>query len=360
MIGTLIQDTIDGLRRMRFSPKHRTDFYKQLAMLLKNGAKQRDALSKLRDVFSLNGEKPNNIKAVVADDCLAALSDGEKLADALGDWAPYEEVATIAAGERSNSGPHVGFLRAALLLKRKVMMRKAVVGALSYPAVLLAALLGVLYYISVTVMPTLMSMTKEAEWDTSTYVMAGMANLIGHHATEVMLCVGGGVLFVLWSMNNLVGIPRVYFDRFPPWSIARMVRGATFLYNFGVLQASNVKALQILDDDLERANPYMAERLEGAKMGVKLGKNLGEALYDAGYEFPSRQAIEYLRLIVTLDGGPEQLMEFADDWMTDTIEQVGALGSMIGNLALLSIFAVMGLVISGMSSVAMKALGVGV
>ena len=95
-------------------------------------------------------------------------------------------------------------------------------------------------------------------------------------------------------------------------------------------------------------------------MGVKLGKNLGEALYDAGYEFPSRQAIEYLRLIVTLDGGPEQLMEFADDWMTDTIEQVGALGSMIGNLALLSIFAVMGLVISGMSSVAMKALGVGV
>jgi len=359
MIGDLVQDSLDSLRRLRFGAASRTDFYKQLAMLIKNGVKQKEALAKLYDVFSLNGEQPNNIKAIVADECITALTEGDKLSEALEDWVPYEEAATISAGERSTEGPQLGYERAALLVQRKSSMRKAVVSALTYPAVLTVALIGVLYYISVKVMPTLMNMTKEEDWDTSTYVMAWLADLIGHHAM-LLGCLGvAGIVFVIWSFNNLTGIARVYLDRLAPWSIVRMVRGATFVYNFGLLQATGIKAIKILEDELERTNPYMEERLAGAKQGVKLGKNIGDALLDSGYEFPSRQAIEYLRLIVSLDGGAQQLMAFADDWMDHTIEQVTIIGNMIGNLALLGVFLVMGLLISGMSSVALKALAVG-
>ncbi|WP_233176949.1 type II secretion system F family protein [Ralstonia sp. ASV6] len=354
----MIQDAWDGLRRLRFSADDRIDFYKQIALLLKNGVKPLDALSTLWGVFSLNGEKPNVIKAVVADDCMAALAAGDSLADALEAWAPYEEVATIAAGERGNS-EHGGFLRAALLVQRKKQIQATVVKALSYPAVLLIALAGSLQYIAAKVVPAMLNMTKKADWDTSTYIMAGMANVIANHWFELLVCAAVMGVFVLWSWNNLTGILRVYLDRLPPWSVGRMLRGATFVYNFGVLQASNVKPIQILEDDIKRANPYMLERLEAAKSGVRMGKNIGEALFDAGYEFPSRQAIEYLRIIVSLDGGAEQLMEFSDDWMKKTIEDVEKLGAFIGNLILLGVFSVMGLLITGLGAVGMQAIGAG-
>ncbi|HEP6430534.1 TPA: type II secretion system F family protein [Burkholderia cenocepacia] len=344
-------------RRSRFSSKERSSFYSKLGMLTKNGLTLKTALSTLHNVFSENGTKPNRIKAIVTEECLAGQRAGKEIALTLMDWVPYEEAATIAAGARSEGGQHTALLRARQIVKRKSEMRKLLTKALSYPTMLWVAMAGLLYYTSKTVMPNLIRMTKPENWDMTAQIMSVMANVVGEHGKLVLLLIFAVVAAVIWSVGHVTGLPRVYLDRVPPWSIVRTVRGATFLYNFGVLQASGVKALSILHSELKHANAYMKERIEGAIMGVKNGRNIGEALHLAGHEFPSREAIEYLRVIAPLNGGPEQMMEFAEDWMAESMEQVEAIAAVLGNLSLIAVFGVMGFLLSGAGAIGMQAMG---
>ncbi|KVV07494.1 type II secretion system F family protein [Burkholderia ubonensis] len=360
MFDWLIDSTLeiaDFYRRGRFNAKERSSFYSKLGMLTKNGLNLKMALTTLYGVFSENGTKPNRIKAIVADECLAGQRAGKDIATTLMDWVPYEEAATIAAGARSEKGQHEALLRARQIVKRKAEMRKLLTKALSYPTLLWVAMAGLLYYTSKTVMPNLIRMTKPENWDITAQIMSVMANIVGEHGKLVLCVIFSIVACVIWSIGHVTGLPRVYLDRIPPWSIVRTVRGATFLYNFGVLQASGVKGLTILHGELKHANAYMKERIEGAIMGVKNGKNIGEALHLAGHEFPSREAIEYLRVIAPLNGGPEQMMEFAEDWMADSMEQVEAIAAVLGNLSLIAVFGVMGFLLSGAGSIGMQAMG---
>ncbi|MBN3729337.1 type II secretion system F family protein [Burkholderia sp. Tr-20390] len=353
----LALELAEWYRRGRFSSKDRSSFYSKLGMLTKNGLTLKAALTTLHNVFSEGGTKPNKIKAIVAEECLAGQRAGKDIASTLVDWVPYEEAATIAAGARSEQGQHEALLRARQIVKRKAEMRKLMTKALSYPTMLWVAMGGLLYYTSKTVMPNLIRMTKPESWDVTAQIMSVLANIVGVHGELVLLVVFSVIGAVIWSIGHVTGLPRVYLDRLPPWSIVRTVRGATFLYNFGVLQASGDKAITILHNELKHANAYMRERVEGAIMGVKNGKNIGEALHMAGHEFPSREAIEYLRVIAPLNGGPEQMMEFAEDWMADSMEQVEAIAAMLGNLSLIAVFGVMGFLLSGAGAIGMQAMG---
>ncbi|CAE6793740.1 hypothetical protein R70006_04971 [Paraburkholderia domus] len=357
MLGTIIEGVLDGYRRSRFSSKDRSSFYSKLGLLLKNGLKLQDALATLHLVFSVRGKKPNRIKAIVAEECLSGQSKGKELSETLLNWVPYEEAATIAAGSRSTQGGHEALLRAKKIVKRKAEMRKVLVKSLTYPAVLWLAMGGLLYFVSKTAMPQLVKMTKPQDWDTSAKIMNLMSNIVGHHGPEVLLVIGAIIAWVIWSTRHVNGIARVYLDRIPPWSILRMVAGATFMYNYGVLQASGVKAIDILENERRHATPYMIERIDGAIMGVTNGRNIGEALYLSGHEFPSLEAIEYLTVIASLDGGPEQMMEFAEDWMGESLEEVEAIAAVLANLSIIAIFGVMGFILSGASAIGMQALG---
>jgi type II secretory pathway component PulF len=357
MIANFIEGALDWYRRSQFTAKDRVSFYGKLALLQKNGIKLKESLETLKNIFSEGGRKPNRIKAIVAEECLSAQRDGDELSLALQDWVPYEEASTIAAGSASSKGIHESLLRAKKIVTRKSEMRKLLVKSLSYPAVLWMSMFGLLYYAAKNVMPQLIKMTKPENWDTSAQIMNVLTIVVGQHGSAVLIAATLGVGTVIWTMRNVTGIVRVYLDRVPPWSILRMVYGTAFVSNYGVLQASGIKPVVILEAEARNANPYMRERLEGALMGLKNGLNIGEALDRSGHEFPSREAIEYLRVIANLDGGPEQMMEFAEDWSSEVMEEVAAIAATLGNVSVFAIFAVMGFLLSGASTIGMQALG---
>lgn len=67
--------------------------------------------------------------------------------------------------------------------------------------------------------------------------------------------------------------------------------------NIGALLGSGVqelKALQILNGF---APPWLQERIEAAMECMSEGDSLGRALRNSGYDFPSREAVNYLSLL---------------------------------------------------------------
>jgi len=357
MLDDILGSFLFAFDKLRFGGDQRRMFYAHLAMLLRNGMNLPAALTRLLSVYSFNGSKPNRVKALVAKECIDGLASSDTIPDSLMDWIPYDEHATIAAGLKGDGGIEKALGRASELVKRKAIMRSVLSKKLSYPAIQAVALCALLYYISKKALPQILQMTDKSHWDFTAYAMDVCATVVGDYGSVllvVMLVIAG---FTIWSINNLTGSARLWLERIPPWSIVRRTRGATFFYNYGLLQFSGEKGLDILKGFLENANPYMAERINGAIKGVKNGKNIGDALYLAGYEFPSREAVEFVRAIAGLEGGHESMMTFASEWMDQTVEEVSILADTMALLVQLANFATIAFVLAGSSSIGGAALG---
>jgi len=202
----------------------------------------------------------------------------------------------------------------------------------------------------------MLKMTKPDQWDYSAWMMATVSNVVGNYG---LLLLGIGVvivLFTIWSIPNLTGAVRLKFESLPPWSVVREMWGATFLFNYALLLSSGRMGKQILLDGIETANPYMTERMLGALTAVKNGKNIGEALYLAGYNFPSREAVEFTRAIAGQEGGQEALMQFTTEWMDETVRKVSVLADSLNVFVMLFNFSVLISVLMGASSIGMTAI----
>jgi type II secretory pathway component PulF len=344
------------IQRSLFVGDERRTFFLQLSMLMRNGLMGKLALLKLVEVYGNNDSNPHSTKAVVAKECLDGLGESATVPDTLYEWVPYDEYQVINAAMSAKGGIAAGLQRAADLVERKGRMRGVLIAKLSNPAVQFVSVLGLLYYISSHALPQMLKMTKPDQWDFSAWMMAMVAEMVGNYG---LVLLGAGVvlvLFMIWSIPNLTGVPRLWVEPIPPWSIVRETWGATFLYNYALLQSSGKMGKQILLEGIETANPYMAERMLGALTAVKNGKNIGEALHLAGYNFPSRAAVQFTRAIAGQEGGQEALMQFTTEWMDETVRKVSALADTLNVFVMLFNFTVLISVLMGASSIGMTAI----
>lgn len=357
----MLIDVFDSVRfridRLRLNGDERKMVYTHLAMLMRNGLSQQEALARLVAVYGREGKRPGAIKAVVCRECLEGLSASDTVADTLSDWVPYDEHSTIAASANADGGFQQGLTRAKELVERKQRMSAVLRKKLSEPLVQALALLGLMFYLAHNALPQILKMTSKDQWGFSAYAMDFIANYVGNYGI-VWLCILIALsIFTLWSINNLTGRFRLILESVPPWSIVRRLRGSAFLYNFGMLQSSGVMGMTILKGFLEYSNPYMTERINGAIVGVKNGKSIGEALYQAGYEFPSREGVEFARAIGGLKEGHDALKIFAMEWMDQTVEDVSAIADGIALLVQLANIGTIALVFMGAGSIGSAAFG---
>lgn len=313
----------DAWHRLFFGACQRLKIYRSVATLLKNRVPLKPALLTCFDVYSTGGKKTHRIEAIVLQDCLTALDQGCALAEALRRWLPFDEYSAIAAGQRSARLAEA-LLRAADMIRRKEMMHKAAIHATAYPAFLLMTVGISFYVIAAHVMPKLLRMMPPHQWSASVRLLNWLTQWIAQHGAWLLLGMGA-LLSAFWiSLPRLTGRVRALLDRLPPWSMYRIVHGATFLYNVGVLLEANVPKVELLDMMRTHASPYLRERIDGALRGVKDGLDLGNALAASGHHFPSAEAIAYIRIMGSLRGGDAQLKQFSEEWLEDSIAKLNA------------------------------------
>lgn len=224
---------------------------------------------------------------------LDKVEHGATLADAMRTWGrPFDEllVNLVRAGEASGRLPDV-LTQAAELLDRSLAMRRAITGALVYPAFLfvlvLIAVVVLVTFIMPMVLKTIEGTGVKLPW--STLALKALADFVG--AYWWLLGLAGAGLVVLWQRLRSRPSSRYTMDKLAlklplvgpmltEAAVARLTRTLSTLVRAGlpVLQGLRLTSATITNSALRRSLADVAEQ-------VSTGKTIADPMEKSGY-FP--------------------------------------------------------------------------
>jgi len=297
-----VQESAGAARRADFAIWSRprvediTVFTRDLALLLKAGARINDALELLAQDMDIGRLRPTVGKI------RAAVLAGESFAEAISKHPalfPPMYVALVRVGEASGTLDHILEVLGAERVRAEGLRRK-LADALRYPAFVLFAASAVMFFFLLFVLPQFATVLRDfnAKLDPVVATFLALSDVLRGH-TDVVLAtavvvLGGGVLIVRRPVTRLAFVR--FAARLPLIrSVLTFHRTALFCRNLGVLLASGVTlttTLRILADMMAT----MGDSSVWTKMvdRVRHGGKLSDAL-TATAALPA-MAIRMLRL----------------------------------------------------------------
>jgi general secretion pathway protein F len=328
-----------------------TTFTRDLALLLKAGARLDDALELLSGDADVGKMRP-----VVAK-LRAALLSGESLADAVADHPalfPPMYGALVRVGELSGTLDQVLEMLGAERARSEAMRRK-LTDAMQYPAFVLMAAAGVMLFFMLFVLPQFSSVLQDfgAKQDTTLGQFIKVSDFLRANATAAMLITAAVIAGAWWLLSRpgAGAALMTAISRIPGIStIFQMYRTSLFCRNLGVLLGSGVNltaTLRILVDIM--AATGSEDTWIAAADRVRHGGKLSDAL-SVTTSLPP-MAVRMLRLgeetgqLPTLAG---RVAEFYEAKLQRSLDRVVAV---VGPLAIVTISTVVGgLIVSVMTA----------
>ncbi len=351
MRPTHIKHTLNhAVLRMQFNASARVEFYETLSLLIENRVLLNDALREISKIASANGKHPKHPQALVSHDCMQSVAEGQPLSLALKKWTNVQETALLAAGEKT------GNLRQAFddlirLINARQQIKTAVLSAALYPAVLIGLACVLLNTVANQLVPKLVKTTDPQTWQGAAALLYQMAQFVTAYGKFTLAITLTFVLAIFITLPYLRGALRIFLDQIPPWSIYRMLHGATFLISLANLLRARIKLQDALLLLAAHAKPWLKERIEAALYGARIGANFGEALSRTGYAFPDKKAIQYLMILANQDGFDEAMSRFAQRWLQQSIQRIQAVAKAALACGVLAIGVLMLIVIAGASGI---------
>jgi len=328
-----------------------TTFTRDLALLLKAGARLDDALELLAGDADVGRLRP------VIGKLHAALLSGESLADALAAYPglfPPMYSALVRVGEVSGTLDQVldmlGAERA-----RSEQMRRKLTDAMQYPAFVLVAAVGVMLFFILFVLPQFSSVLQDfgTKSDTALSAFIKLSEFLRANATAAMLGAAAAIAGSWWLlrragiraaiMNALSRLPGV-------GTIFQFYRTSLFCRNLGILLGSGVNltaTLRILVDIMAVTGSEAS--WSAAADRVRHGGKLSDALSVASSLPP--MAVRMLRLgeetgqLPALSG---RVAEFYEAKLQRSLDRIVGI---VGPLAIVTISTVVGgLIVSVMTA----------
>ena len=301
-IDTIVEETSSAIRRSDFAlwgrarPEDVTVFTRDLALLLKAGARINDALELLSQDIDIG-----RLRASVAKIRSAVLA-GESFADAIARHPalfPPMYVALVRVGEASGTLDHILEVLGAERVRSEALRRK-LADAVRYPVFVLFAAFAVLLFFLLFVLPQFAAVLRDfnAKLDPVVSTFLALSDMLRSHTDAVL----AGALVVLLSVilaarraGARAAVVRVA-SRLPLIrSVLGFHRTALFCRNLGVLLASGVAlttTLRILADMMATLGD--AGIWNKTVERVRHGGKLSEALLDTA-ALPA-MAVRMLRL----------------------------------------------------------------
>lgn len=155
------------------------------------------------------------------------------------------------------------------------------------------------------------------------------------------------VITISIIMRLYVGRGRKYIDKFPPFSVYRLVVGCSFLYSVNALSRAGIQHAKSLEITQKFAAPYLKYRIERILSYMNQGQSLGEAIMSINLDFPDKDFIDQLELYASqgvLDEMFEQVVLDMRAEGRDFIEKQGAVIKYAGLIlnSLILLFAAIG------------------
>jgi general secretion pathway protein F len=328
-----------------------TTFTRDMALLLKAGARLDDALELLANDTDVGRLRP------VVGKLRAALLSGESLAGAIADHPslfPPMYVALVRVGEVSGTLDQVLEMLSAERARAEQMRRK-LTDAMQYPAFVLVASVGVMLFFILFVLPQFSSVLQDfgAKSDSALSSFIKLSDFLRANATSVLLASAGCVASIWWLLRRPGAGAAVVtaISRIPGIAgIFQFYRTTLFCRNLGVLLGSGVNltgTLRILVDIMAVTGSVATWSLAADR--VRHGGKLSDAL-SASNSLPP-MAVRMLRLGEETGQLPSLAGRVAEFYEAKLQRSLDRIVSIIGPLAIVTISAVVGgLIVSVMTA----------
>jgi type II secretory pathway component PulF len=327
--------------QFRSNTKARQNLWKKLSKLLRDGI---PIIAGLQEIRSL--KKPTAPIAVAIEDWIRGMNNGRKLSDVIQPWVSAEESMLIIAGEQS------GTLDDALNSVVKVSqaaagIKSSVIAGLAYPTFLLILSFGALYFFGFKIVPAFSKAARPDAWVGMARIMIDAAGFIQNWLHWIAVAVVILVIAFFTSLPRWNSSARVVLDRYPPFSIYRVMQGSSWLIALAALVQAGVRLESAIEQLGQNASAWARVRSDAALKGLRAGRNLGESLQTSGYEFPDREIISDIRLYAAKSGFDEALRLIGDEWITESVARVKTLMNLIFGVSMLFVGGVIMFIASG-------------
>jgi type II secretory pathway component PulF len=321
------------LAKLSFSTKVKTRILRQMQRLISAGISVSATLDMLYNLYSSDGKKPKNSTAIVINEWRKKHRLGRPLSDCFAGWIKPSEQLIIQAGEQSNRLPQA-MMDALTASASGKKIRSTIVGSLAYPAIMLLALVGMLYGFSVKVLPTFSEIVDPATWTGNARRMYNLSEFVTAYFPTIGIFFIALSLFFYFSLPRLTGPARIFLDKIPPYSIYKVTEGASFMMSLRGFISAGVAVPEALRRIGRIGTPYMKSRTKGILSQVNLGRNLGDAMKRAGHNFPDPDINGEISIYAGLDGFDENLDMLAKEWIEGAVEKAQQTSKIIGNVVI--------------------------
>jgi type II secretory pathway component PulF len=293
----------------------RAEIYKQVALFLQEGVRLQEALETMAEIRRERGGKFMNTEGDFLEAMSSQFNAKGTFFEALKAIGNPPETGLIAAGEESGKlADTLSFT--AMTLEAEKTIQGVIRSALMYPVVLIAALLGTLWYSAAEIAPELEHSVKGMVWSGQAAMYFSVGKFIDSPGILLVFAVMAAVVLVIrWTLPRWTGAGRATADRFPPWSLYRLLHGVRFMTALSTLIQAGIPMAQAIWKLSEDGDPYLRSRLDSVLFYIRQGKGFGDALQETGYDFPDAKIVDAMRVYARMADFQKLLKESSGRWL---------------------------------------------
>lgn len=318
----------------------------KLAKLLSNGVPILDALKSIHERRIAGGDAKDPATVAIGK-WIERIRNGHRLAAAVEGWAPRDEQMLIAAGEQSGR-LNDALLNTAEIMVAKAKIRKAVIGGLLYPVVMSLVALGVLVMFSYKIIPEFAKVVPDEKWHGTARLMIDIANFTRDWLVVMIGLAIAAIVALFMSFPRWSSGFRIRIDRYPPYSIYRMLQGSAWTISLAALVSAGVRVENAVQQLGEGAGNWLYDRTQACLRGMRSGLTLGDALAKSGYGFPDKEIVDDLGVYSRLSGIDQALSIIGKEWITESVEAIQGMMKAIFGVSVLVVGLLIAFMVGGL------------
>lgn len=322
-----------SLAKFSFTGQKRIRIIRQIQRMMTANVQLTECLETLYNLESKNGKKPREPIALMIKEWQRGLGSGKTFAKSMHGWIDTAGEMIIEAGEDSD--------KLSLALEDAVQaqgaarkIRNTILGGMLYPIALFAALIFIFWGFGTKIAPTFATILPIDRWTGNPAIMYAISHVVVTWLPVFAMILAGIATAIGLSFPVLTGPVRKYLDYLPPWSIYKIIQGASFMMAMRGFLIAGVPVPEALRRMIKLGNPYFKERVIAILSRVNSGKNLGDAMKESGLNFPNDEISGEISVYAGLDGFSENLDLLAREWIEDSVQRTQNSIKLIQNLIL--------------------------
>ncbi|MDT8925002.1 type II secretion system F family protein [Pseudomonas taiwanensis] len=324
--------------KFQFGADARKNMYQSFLDYLQQGVAINDIVTDL--AISIKKAKARRFmyQVTILEDISLQMSSGIEFSEALSRWVPANEAMSVRAGMESGD-PVSGMQNTIDAVGAATEMKSVIVNKLSYPVVLVFALIGLIYFFSLKIIPRIAEVIDPSLWPENSKSMYSTAIFVQDKGIFVGLVFAALAVLVGWSLPRTTGTVRKYLDKFPPYSFYKAFHSANLLISLAALMRSGVPFVDAMGKLSKYSDAYLQDHLDRMIVNIADGLSLSESM-DTG--LLSQEMMVSVHMMSNNANFQQAINEIGRQSVKRGIERISVISSLINAGAMFGITAYVG------------------